>query len=196
VTTQAAFAGQCLPFDGRLGAIEHTEDLVFLSQDALQTGGCEDEERLKLAEVQQAHDRVDVGGGKENAGDRGMGRALISRGKFRSGKNLRSQVGEAPTRNQTLESGEKAIWVCVRAGPCKVPFLRRPQLLQLQFHCGKPPPAADPRILMRIAGLEYGLTLEIEISQRPNTKAPASEAGRETAWLAESGSRRELDSED
>src|ERR1700730_2853443 len=69
--------------------------------------------------------------------------------------------GEAPTRNQTWESGEKAIWVCVRGRPCRVPFLRRQQLLQLQFHCGKPPPAADPRILMRIAGLEYGLTLDI-----------------------------------
>jgi len=58
--------------------------------------------------------------------------------------------GEAATRNQILESGEKAIWVCVRAEPRKVPLLRRRQFAQLQFHWGKPPPAAEPRTLMRM----------------------------------------------
>src|ERR1700722_9564552 len=43
-----------------------------------------------------------------------------------------------------------AICVCVRGRACSVPWRTPLQLRQAQFHCGKPPPAAEPRILMRI----------------------------------------------
>ena len=36
----------------------------------------------------------------------------------------------------------------VRARPCNVPDLKPLQLGQLQFHWGKPPPAADPSTLI------------------------------------------------
>ena len=56
--------------------------------------------------------------------------------------------GDAPSRNQTRPSGENANWVCVRVVALSVPARSPVQLRQPQFHCGKPPPAADPRILM------------------------------------------------
>src|SRR6516165_8580400 len=51
--------------------------------------------------------------------------------------------GEAPSKNHTRSSGEKASWVCARAAACSEPARRPEQLRQPQFHCGKPPPAAD-----------------------------------------------------
>ena len=59
--------------------------------------------------------------------------------------------GDAPSKNQIWPSGEKASWVCVRDVAFRVPERRLEQLRQPQFHCGKPPPAAEPRILICIA---------------------------------------------
>jgi hypothetical protein len=53
--------------------------------------------------------------------------------------------GEALTSAQetpTLPATAIEDWV--RACARSVPFRKPAQLLQLQFHCGKPPPAADP----------------------------------------------------
>src|SRR5712692_873597 len=60
--------------------------------------------------------------------------------------------GLADTRNQMLASGcgENAICVCVRAVPRSLPSRSRRQFAQAQFHWGKPPPAAEPRILTRM----------------------------------------------
>ena len=44
-----------------------------------------------------------------------------------------------------------AIDDCVRAVARMRPLRRPSQLTQLQFHCGKPPPAAEPRIWMYMA---------------------------------------------
>src|SRR5713226_4472286 len=60
--------------------------------------------------------------------------------------------GLADTRNQILVSGsgENAICACVRAVPRSLPSRSRRQFAHAQFHWGKPPPAAEPRILTRI----------------------------------------------
>ena len=64
--------------------------------------------------------------------------------------------GEAPIKNQTRLSGENAICVCVRGFACSVPARSPEQLRQAQFHWGKPPPAAEPRILIFTRGFSRG----------------------------------------
>ena len=47
-------------------------------------------------------------------------------------------------------AGETATSACVRARPFNTPRRMRLQFEHPQFHCGKPPPAAEPRTLTRI----------------------------------------------
>ena len=56
----------------------------------------------------------------------------------------RCRSGEELHRTQRPPSLETAIEDCVRAIACSDPSRWPRQLRQLQFHCGKPPPAADP----------------------------------------------------
>src|SRR6516165_892411 len=60
--------------------------------------------------------------------------------------------GDAPSRNHERESALIATCVCVRALPGNVPARSERQLGQAQFHWGKPPPAAEPRILTCMKG--------------------------------------------
>ena len=60
--------------------------------------------------------------------------------------DLRPQVRDAPSRNQLSPSSLTATCVCDRARPRNVPARNAEQFAHAQFHCGKPPPAADPRI--------------------------------------------------
>src|ERR1700683_2106036 len=54
--------------------------------------------------------------------------------------------GDAFTSTQDAGSLPRtAIDDCVRGRARKVPARKPAQLGQLQFHCGKPPPAADPK---------------------------------------------------
>ena len=53
-------------------------------------------------------------------------------------------------------SGEKASWVWLRGVAWSSPERIPEQLRQAQFHCGKPPPAAEPRILMRMVECHAG----------------------------------------
>jgi hypothetical protein len=73
MAAKAAFAGEGLPLDGRVGTVEDGEDFVFLFYDALESCRGEDEEGLKLAEMEEAHHGVDVGGLEEDACDWGVG---------------------------------------------------------------------------------------------------------------------------
>src|SRR5215470_18818536 len=59
--------------------------------------------------------------------------------------------GEAPSRNHTWPSGEKANCVWDRGEAWRVPARSPEQFWQPQFHCGKPPPAAEPRTLICMA---------------------------------------------
>src|SRR6266446_8309149 len=58
--------------------------------------------------------------------------------------------GEAFRSNQFDGPEETATWVWVRGRAFKLPPRRPLQLEHEQFHWGKPPPAAEPRTLMRI----------------------------------------------
>ena len=53
--------------------------------------------------------------------------------------------GEALNRTQLSESAQTVIDDCVRAVKRGLPWRQAWQLGQLQFHCGNPPPAAEPR---------------------------------------------------
>jgi hypothetical protein len=63
--------------------------------------------------------------------------------------------GEAFNKNQARLSWHIATCVCVRALLLRVPSRKDLQLQQLQFHCGNPPPAAEPRIFMCILAENY-----------------------------------------
>src|ERR1700686_1861170 len=53
--------------------------------------------------------------------------------------------GDASTRIQLAPSALTAMEDCVLGRALMLPRRKPSQLLQLQFHCGNPPPAADPR---------------------------------------------------
>ena len=61
--------------------------------------------------------------------------------------------GEALTSSQSVPSALSAMDDCVRGVARTVPRRTPSQLGQLQFHCGKPPPAEEPRTRMRMAKL-------------------------------------------
>ena len=86
--------------------------------------------------------------------------------------------GEAPTRTQMRSSDENAICVCVRGRARSVPARSPPQLRQAQFHWGKPPPAAEPRILSFTKRFSRAKGRGSEgaggLRMRPDTKRPAS----------------------
>lgn len=58
--------------------------------------------------------------------------------------------GEALHNTQFLPSSLIAIDDCVRAEVCIVPLRTPAQFGQLQFHWGKPPPAAEPKTVISI----------------------------------------------
>jgi hypothetical protein len=60
----------------------------------------------------------------------------------------RGKSGDALIRNQRSPSLEIAVLDCVCGAI--FPVRAATQFAQLQFHCGRPPPAALPRIRMRI----------------------------------------------
>src|SRR3954447_7697055 len=53
--------------------------------------------------------------------------------------------GEALSKNQAAPSALIATDSCVRATAASEPLRTPTQLGQPQFHCGKPPPAAEPK---------------------------------------------------
>ena len=53
--------------DRRIGAIEDAEDFVFFFEDALNRCGSEDEKGLEFAEMEKAHQRIDIRGLQEYA---------------------------------------------------------------------------------------------------------------------------------
>src|SRR5262249_50566474 len=76
-----------------------------------------------------------------------MPRPGCSRGKARSWV---STSGEALNRTHSIPSAEAAMEDWVRGRARIVPLRTPSQLRQLQFHCGRPPPAADPSTRMCI----------------------------------------------
>src|SRR3984885_7716051 len=89
---ETAFALEGAPLNRGIGTIEHVEYFVFLFQYALERSGAEDEERLKLAQVQQAHDFIDIRRGEKYSADWGVRRGLFVRIELRRVDNLSSQI--------------------------------------------------------------------------------------------------------
>jgi hypothetical protein len=92
MTTEAPFARKHLPLHGRIGAVENAENLALLFQNALHGGRGEHKKGLKLAQVQEAHHRVDVRRRKENASDGRVSFRLGLRSQFWRGEDLCAQV--------------------------------------------------------------------------------------------------------
>src|SRR6267378_4209245 len=86
--------------------------------------------------------------------------------------------GLAHTRNQIFASGsgENAICVCVRAAPRSAPSRSRRQFAHAQFHWGKPPPAAEPRILTRMKTQKVMPMIQRR-RKRQNARNPLPKAG-------------------
>ncbi|MNM65068.1 hypothetical protein D3C81_764910 [compost metagenome] len=61
--------------------------------------------------------------------------------------------GEALHSTQCTPSSDRAMDDWVRGVARRVPSRKPLQLTQLQFHCGNPPPAAEPRTWMYMATL-------------------------------------------
>jgi len=130
--------------------LQDLEDTVLGLEEALYRRRGKNEEVLEFPQVEKAHYGVNLGRGEKNARDRERpgvsGEGDISG----AARSLERRSGEAPTRNQRLGRGEKAIWVCERGRVRREPLRNPEQLRQEQFHCGNPPSAAEPRILMCI----------------------------------------------
>src|SRR6478735_4479438 len=78
--------------------------------------------------------------------------------------------GEAFTRSQSVPFSLTAIEDCVRGVALSVPRRTPSQLRQLQFHCGKPPPADEPSTLTFIVPL-----LPKELAKTPLKQASIDE---------------------
>ena len=66
MASEATLTRERLPPDRRISAIHNAEDFVFLLENALKTGGGKNKEGLKLAEMEQTHNRVDICARKED----------------------------------------------------------------------------------------------------------------------------------
>jgi len=76
-------------------------------------------------------------------------------------KSCWRRSGEALRSNQVVEDAETATCVCVRGWPFSTPCRKRLQFEHPQFHCGKPPPAAEPRTLTRIQNYSSAFAYEL-----------------------------------
>src|ERR1700730_153529 len=78
-----------------------------------------------------------------------------------------STSGDKLIRTQLTESEVTAIEDWVRGRPRTFPLRKPAQLRQLQFHCGKPPPAAAPSTTIRIVFATDGCRDEPKTTARP-----------------------------
>ena len=95
--------------------------------------------------------------------------------------------GEALNNTQSSPS-PTAIDDWVRACAGIVPWRRPAQLRQLQFHCGKPPPAAEPSTCTRIAAESLWVGAAI-LAKTPGPRLPVPHPGRQNAPKHSASSR-------
>jgi hypothetical protein len=106
--------------------------------------------------------------------------------------------GDALTRTQFFESALTATDDCVRHLALIDPFRTPRQLWQLQFHCGKPPPAAAPRtrtLIKRFPNTSGGQHEACESSNARKKTAQRQKASvkeGEAAHTLGSGSRNQF----
>ena len=87
--------------------------------------------------------------------------------------------GEALINTQSTSLEDTAIDASVRVFAFMLPSRTPAQLRQLQFHCGKPPPAADPkmRIFMAVHNREWGLIQPLKAISMPVKNQGEGEVG-------------------
>ena len=113
---------------------------------------------------------IEVGICERYAGDRGVAHALRGCNSGVASICARKS-GDAPSRNQERPSSVMASCVWVRGLPWNVPALTARQFAQAQFHWGKAPPAAEPRIFTCIFGsLTPGIDAEGNFESRLDDK--------------------------
>ena len=116
MAAEAALAGKSLPLDRGTRALQNTEDAVFFPEDSLYSGSCKNKERMKFAEVQQAHNGVHIGRRQEDAGDWRMIYVVCIGTQVRSDDDLRSQIGAGRCQEPNAASGVRREGdLCLRA---------------------------------------------------------------------------------
>jgi hypothetical protein len=81
--------------------------------------------------------------------------------------------GEALISNQSTPLLLTAIDDWVRARAATVPRRQPKQLAQLQFHCGNPPPAADPKTRKRMPKPFQAIVIRKTLAKKKRTMAGA-----------------------
>src|SRR5262249_24965244 len=90
---KAAAGTERLPPNGRFGSVENVEDAIFGLHDLLDGRRGEEEKRLELAEMKQAHKRVDVGRRQKDAAEWSSRRVARWRVELPRGGDVRAEVG-------------------------------------------------------------------------------------------------------
>ena len=164
--------------------IEHVEDRVARERVENRAGRVK-LERLALAQRQQAGDVVDVAIGQHDRRDRAMPRRRF-RMQRRRRQDLLAQVGRGVEQDPALPVGadrERALRAPARRRICSP---GTPADRQALFHCGKPPPAAEPRTMMCMPCADLCLRLAVPVSRkarRMETRASRSRPAASTRGL-------------
>ena len=111
--------------------------------------GTPDFMRAAFAQRQQAGGVIDLAVQQDDRTDGGVA-GRTGRLQGRKGLELGADVRRRIAQDQSTPLSLMAMDDWVRALALSVPARRPAQLAQLQFHCGKPPPAAEPRIRMNM----------------------------------------------
>ena len=153
---RAARAGQLLRAAGRqrapddlpLETLERPVEHVAVDEAAADAVGGVHRYRVRLAQREQPEAVIEVAVGEQDARDRASRAA--PRGCNAVKLSIWARIsGEALSRNHASPSALTATLSCVRGTAAIAPARTPRQFGQPQFHCGKPPPAADPSTLTR-----------------------------------------------
>ena len=121
-----------------------TPNMAFSASAASVTGRGAQQEGLAFPQAQQARDLIDLGAGEQHRFDRASARATARMQRLRL-PNLLGKIGEALINTQFSPSAVTARLAWVRGRTRASPAHAKRHVGQRQFHCGKPPPAAEPR---------------------------------------------------
>ncbi len=171
--TEAAFQLDAVPLQAAVPVAEHVEQREAGAQVLVDHVGAPDLVRAAFAQAEQAGGVVDLAVQQDDGVDAGVaqGSARLHRGKaLELGADVRRGVAQHPVHAVVGRAMDDWVRAVARRLPSRKPL----QLTQLQFHCGKPPPAAEPRIWMYMAAPSIWKTVE-------NENAPA---GRGVGWIA------------
>ncbi len=102
MTAQTSSAGQSLPFHRRIGTLQNAEYPVFFLENALHARSREHKEALKLAQMEKAHYRINVGARQEHAPNRRWSRIVLGWRELRGSEHLMSQIRRSAEKKPGL----------------------------------------------------------------------------------------------